>query len=769
MRNYAFLLILEDRLLAPRLALARHVCQPGSRLKPHITVRYPVRLPLDPRTELMYNAAEVEDLYVVGPGSFGLHNSTTSHRMNPAIVFLQCASQSLERIAYKPDFPDSVFHFTLYEGDDPSFACALVDDLQDYGWNFGLSLPKETRLSLVPVGPSARRSSRWRIDEKYLTEAAAMLGDTYCLNGIDTDIDAMSRLSDEQRLNLVRDIFGSLEVPSREAMGSDSVVDSQKAEAIAVRTDSGSLVHLSEVGNGEGVEVLSAHGSDDERSFVSLPMLPELAQEVLSMLVYAMEELGTIDSFAKRVATNSRQLELELRSVVGSKGLDPPKSWFSRNFASLSIPQVPAQPCDLVMGNMVDYFEVDSSKKIKSKLQEELRGALGVKSSSGSSAKRRHRYIFTILQTDRWLIDGGFGLWILPSSFMFSGECAPLRDYLTSEVELHRLHNFGRSVLEHHSQRREYAAVLYRKRKPKAEHLVRWSEGGSVPSPVEDSSSWLKANVSELRKSSSWSYINVMQGRIGVSSLRLDDLFLVGNGLSISPDSPFILKMDWVPELKRLSQYGFRVFPSAETLIAADIDLSGVGDDTLESMMHEMFMPPTILAHLIKDSALVGDSMIEHVRKLPRRAFRYRRLLLTRLERYYRDGIDPRELAKLSGYDWLGQGSFAPILLAPRVNVSDCNDRFPRFVRNCSSGLVLRNYYTLNFAPDVLDALQRRGVSIEDVFALLKQIEEDMFVKHASFHRSSPQRLKIRDVASIAFPQCDLTSHIAKIIGVRSV
>lgn len=766
MRTFAFLLILEDQLFAPRLALARHVCQPGIRLKPHITVRYPVRLPLDRRTESMYGDTQVTDLHVVGPGSFGLYGAVSNNRITPSVVFLQCASRALERLAYKPDFPDSVFHFTLYEGDDQSFASALFDDLEDFGWHLSLSLPAETRLSLVPVGTSASESREWRIDREYLSEAIAMLGSSSGLDGLDTDIRAMTELSDGQRLSLVRDIFGSLEVSDGcRDIGRDGVCGPLQEKTLAVRTASGSLVHLSEMGRGEGLEVLLPDDFDRAPSSVNLPMLPELAQELLSMLVQCLEEIfETIDSFAEKVATNSKQLQLELIAVFQSIGMRPPMSWFRRDFAALSIAEVPEESCDLVMGNMVDCHDTDASKKIKSRVQEELRSALGVKSSSGSSAKRRHRYIFTVLQTDDWLTDGGFGLWILPSSFMTSRECAPLRDYLASEVELHRLHNFGRSVLVQHSQRREYAAVLYRKRRPDPRHLVTWSEGVSTLPPA----SKLKVDISRLRKSNSWSYINVIQDPDELGSVRLDDLFLVGNGVSISPDSPFVLKMDWIPELKRLSPYGLRVFPSVETLLDADVDLSNVEDATLESVMNEMFVSPAILASLVRNSDLVGDNVSHDVRPLSKSAYQYRRVLLKRLERYYENGIEPREFAKLVGHGWLSQRSCSPILLAPRVNVEDRNDRFPRFVRNCSSGLVLRNYYTLDFAPSILDVLQLNGVNIEDVFALLKRVEGEVFVNHARFHRTSLSRLKIRDVARISLPKCDLTSHIAEIVGIRS-
>src|SRR5882672_3715988 len=100
------LLYITDNVVAPHLELLRNICEPSSRSRPHVTVRYTNRL-LVPES---HESTIVTHVDLIKPGTFGLVGTNPTKNQT---VFIRCKCDELTHLEYKPHFPTSELHITI--------------------------------------------------------------------------------------------------------------------------------------------------------------------------------------------------------------------------------------------------------------------------------------------------------------------------------------------------------------------------------------------------------------------------------------------------------------------------------------------------------------------------------------------------------------------------------------------------------------------------------------------------------------------------------
>ena len=151
-------------------------------------------------------------------------------------------------------------------------------------------------------------------------------------------------------------------------------------------------------------------------------------------------------------------------------------------------------------------------------------------------------YCYFLLLSDAWLEPGGLSIWLIPSEFMDVNYGDAVKRYLIDRVELIHVHRFSPADVQFTDALVSSAIVVFRKRRPVDDHVVRISLGGSLLSPVRTA----MIPIEILRKARKWTAFptavagNSPDGRQVV----LGDLFTVKRGIATGANGFFILTED---------------------------------------------------------------------------------------------------------------------------------------------------------------------------------------------------------------------------------
>jgi adenine-specific DNA-methyltransferase len=195
------------------------------------------------------------------------------------------------------------------------------------------------------------------------------------------------------------------------------------------------------------------------------------------------------------------------------------------------------------------------NSKTKGRIARVIQDRLGLRVSQLSGL-----YSYFILLSDAWLEEGGVGAWLVPSEFMDVGYGSVLRQYLTQNVTLLRIHRFNPSEVQFEDALVTSAVLVFKKAKPGKDHLVQVSYDGSLISPAKVQTIGNEI-LSSLPK---WTEVTfgggVAEERPGV--VALSNFFDVKRGLATGDNDFFILPKE-VAEQKAIPRKFLRpILPS---------------------------------------------------------------------------------------------------------------------------------------------------------------------------------------------------------------
>ena len=540
----AYVLYIADNVVGPCLYLIRSVCNPESRSRPHITVRYPIDRV---RNNLaLYQNASFDEIDIVDPGMFDLENTKPSQKYT---VFVECKSDKVEVLSYKPNFPSSVFHITVYYGRSLEFAKQLLQVLQSFRWGFTVPLPKHTKLTEIEIG----RNRRNNISQREFPENLKSLFHAITSESLNETF--LRSLSDAQRLKYTEDICGYLH--SAASNFPKVNVGVQRFEF----RDSKSSKRLAD---------------NDELFAINQDLYltpPELARDIVEYAVSKLNpNISAIDFGDPAVGTGvffSNLLHVLNKDKINSAiGIDinmkrvgeTRQRWSHMGLEVergdyLHMEELP--PRTLIIANppYVRYQKIPLV--YRHKLQERASVQMGMHISGQSSL-----YVYFLLLSHGWMKREAVAAWLIPSEFMETKYGSVIRQYLTQKVELIRIHQFGPDKIQFENALVSSAVVVYRNCVPGPDQTVMLSSGGNLLNPenIEE------VALSELRQESKWKIPWVRRCTSSSLPPRIGDLFTVHRGLATGANSFFIMERS-VAAQRGIPEVALRpILPKARTL-----------------------------------------------------------------------------------------------------------------------------------------------------------------------------------------------------------
>ena len=503
-------LYLEDEIAGPHLQLIRNVCEPSSRSRPHVTVRYFERV-LAAREQ--YLDTVVREIDLIEPGAFGLREECATHYT----VYIRCNSDVLEYLEHKPHYPESEFHITLYDGESRDFAQALLQVVSEFPWRIRVRLPEETKLQEIEITP--RKHKKAPGARRYNSSLKELFSEA---TSEDLNWDYLSGLSDATRLQLVRKICGHLHRCAEDYLASPTDLDKDWDETEAGYEDVtyNDEVHLTP---------------------------PELARDIAKFAVGLQPGLPSGIDFGDP-AVGTGVFYQALRQVAPSQinsaiGVDidqrqvllARRRWSHRGLKVLlgnylHMERLPARTLILANPPYLRHQRIPSDQK------EALRQRASVVSGTRVSAFSG-LYVYFLLLSHAWMAPKGIAAWLIPSEFMQTQYGDALRQYLTRTVQLLRIHQFSPFVPQFENVDVMPSVVIFRNTPPDDVDSAVMSCGGTLSQPEHSET----VAIAELRREAKWS-IPVRRSVTGPLGPSLGDLFQVRRGIATGANHFFIIE-----------------------------------------------------------------------------------------------------------------------------------------------------------------------------------------------------------------------------------
>ena len=567
--NY-FALFLDDSSFVERcLFLLRFISNPSSRSLPHITVRL-FKMP-DSRIEELKHRTFTH-LDIIEPGSFNM-----SEEKPPYVVFLQCESEELEGIEYKPDFPYSRLHITVYEGPDRKYAGGLYDLLAKENWHFRLPFAEPRFLREQRVGTKVKN----RPDaEAIYTE---ILGEGY---------HEFLRRSDDDELRL--------QLTEKVLLKLRRYLDTRNTEQIESRyTDPQKFNRRSE-GKGNVQYRFNFSSSGSDQYILEKPVRdavyitpPEYARD---MAVCGLQALGDDDMVIhfgdSAIGTGNLFLALKFRIdevnaeegkkfCIGSAiGIDIDAKMAAEAYARCN-----TRGLEVIQGDALFLEESDLGGKRNLMLvnppfnrhediPKEYREALyqSAKQQTGIElSKNSGLYAYHLLIMDRWLCEGGVGVWLLPAVFMQTQYGAAVRRYLLDNVELLWLHVYDEHLEQFGDAMISTCIVAFRKKKAAENGVARLSYGESVERPER---TYRVTRSDLLGHMDNWRVLFDKRDdeKKDEGKLTFGDLFEIKRGLATGANSFFVMTREQAKE-RCIPNFALRpILPKARYLDSQTVE-----------------------------------------------------------------------------------------------------------------------------------------------------------------------------------------------------
>lgn len=699
----AYVLYIKDNIVGPCLELIRSICNPESSSRPHITVRYPIDK-LQGNDLTAYQNAIIDKIDITEPGMFSLENTKPARNHT---VFVKCHSDILEAQSYKPDYPDSIFHITLYDGPSFEFAKQLLQVLQCFPWGFTFPLPKYTKLTQIEIGRHRRNdtSSARVYSDKLKSLFHAITSERLSATLLDN-------LTDTQRLEITKDICAHLR---------SATANFPKAElrsVLADERDHSALVSANVAWQGFDFYAPESRKrlAHDFELFTKKHILhltpPELAHD---MAKYAINKLspddrvidfgdpavgtGVFFSSLLDVLTEDKKIGSAIGIDIDLKRVDETrKRWSHRGLEVergdyLYMNQLPPRTLILANPPYMRYQQVPPA--YKQKLQERVAVQMGMRINGQASL-----YVYFLLLSHGWMKKEAVAAWLIPSEFMETNYGAVIRQYLTQRVELIRIHRFSPDNVQFENALVSSAVVVFRNSLPIPDRTVMLSSGGSLLNPKHTEN----VTLSELRQESKWKIPRILHSISSSLPPRIGDLFTVHRGLATGANSFFIMERS-IAAQRGIPDVALRpILPKARTL---ETDIIEREKDGYPRVSPQLCLLDCELSE--EEIRATYPRLLDYL-KTASETVLTSTLVQSRRPWYHQEQRHPASF--LCTYMGRGSENYAPL----------------RFLWN-KSDAVATNTYLMLYPRDALDRLiTEQPDTLERVFALLKEISsQDLY------------------------------------------
>ncbi|MDB5792539.1 MAG: hypothetical protein JWQ80_2563 [Massilia sp.] len=689
-----FVLYIEDEVVSPHLELLRNVCEPTSKARPHITVRYfnKLSIPSD------YSDARIEEIELIDVGSFGVHEDKEQPNKT---VFLKCHSDELLRLEHKPLFPTSQFHITLYDGTSETLARALLEVLGQYSWATRVPLPRPTPLVQIQLKPKRKRAGAF-VPREHRTAVKSLF---LTLTGTPLEYESLLGLRENERIEIAKLICTSLQSAL------------QGYERISPRL----------------YEDTAYYARSDQDYYLHLTP-PELAFDIASYAVSVLDEkqrknidfgdpaVGTGAFFAALLAATSGE---NIRSAIGVD-ISPAHvaaarwRWQRRGMEViekdyLHISDLPSR--NLILANPPYLRHQGIDPKYKSELRQRASADIGMRISGLSG-----QYVYFMLLSHKWLEKNAVAAWLIPSEFMQTTYGRALRFYLSRTVHLLKIHQFSPQDRQFENAETLPCVVVFRNTPPDPDALAEFTSGGSLNEPELRN----VVSIAELSPDAKWTLTPKPTYRRDDSFLRLGDLFEVRRGIATGANDFFVLERSKAQTLGIPSFAVKPILPKAKNLTSDVIESGHDGYPKVEKQLCviDCSIPP--------DEVRREYPSFYAYLKLGEDSGLLKRYLISRRKPWYKQ--EQRPVAPfLCTYMGKAHGDKPAI----------------RFMLNESEAIASNTYLMLYPKLHLQKLIAERPETKQEVFALLKESSHEAMAEFSRQHAGGLSKIEPRELLEV--------------------
>jgi len=255
-------------------------------------------------------------------------------------------------------------------------------------------------------------------------------------------------------------------------------------------------------------------------------------------------------------------------SLWSQSGLQTIRGDFTQVIARKDCPPAPS----MILANppYVRHHHIKQEDKLR--LQSLVLQRTGMKVSGLSGL-----YVYFLMLATAWMEKGGIAAWLIPSEFMDVNYGSVLREFLSKNVTLIRLHRFDPTEVQFNDALVTSAILVLENTPPPANHLCEFTFGGTLEEPVISE----KIEIPELQESRKWSSFprHVANDRMGSNRGQgpcINDFFRIQRGIATGCNEFFIMERKKAVELGIPPSFLRPILPSprhlSETVIESDDD-----------------------------------------------------------------------------------------------------------------------------------------------------------------------------------------------------
>lgn len=544
--NYFALFLDGENYIEKCLILIKYISKPKSKSLPHITLRFFEEN--DPKTDYIGYLTQKKIYYldVIEPGTFNLEEQSGSY-----VVFLRCESEELEEIDYRPDFPYSRLHITLYEGPDLEYAKSLYAELAKQRWLIRMKFDTPKQLTKQTLGRKVPTS--FDFDRAY----EDILGDNCTLSDV-------SNLNNAQKLERIRAILKKLSQHLERSQSIDPIyVTSTPSRNADDFFDNSGLKRISEEHYvtpefPDGIARLSIKDkmvTSPEYARDMAACALELFGDDRRYIHFGDSAIGTGALFiAVKRMLNTAYLEQTKHYTFGSAiGIDidrdrAQEAYLRCSTRNLRIILDDALSPETKLGPKRNMMLVNPPytrsnripREYRSHAQQWAKDITGIDISGEASL-----YVYHLLIMHKWLEKDGVAVWLIPTAFLHTKYAKAVREYLTKNVQLLRLHIYNEKAVQFEKANIATTVVAFRNSVPNAQTAVKITWGNSMEQPLLTA----ELLLSDFRDSiHNWRNLvfDTFQKRDfrDRSEIKFSDLFDVKRGLATGANSFFVIKRE---------------------------------------------------------------------------------------------------------------------------------------------------------------------------------------------------------------------------------
>jgi predicted RNA methylase len=333
-------------------------------------------------------------------------------------------------------------------------------------------------------------------------------------------------------------------------------------------------------------------------------------------------------------------------------------------------------------------------------------------------------YTYFVALSKAWMTRNGIGAWLIPSEFMDVNYGRILKDFLTQDVTLHRIHRFDTNDVQFGDALVSSAVLFLQNSPPLKNHKVRFSVGATIATPR----SARDISTRDLQQVRKWTGLAengpVVRDKAGAT---LGDLFSIKRGIATGCNKFFILPEEQIAA-KHLPQALFTpILPSPRDL------------DTNE-LMADLQGNPRIRKRLF---LLVCDLPEEEIRDKYPPLFRY-------LQQGIEQAIHERYLSR-HREPWYSQETRPPApFLCTYMGRATAKNSVPfRFILNHSKATATNVYLMLYPKPALAKVLKDSPKVARPVWKALCSLKKETLTNEGRIYGGGLHKLEPRELANV--------------------